>query len=411
MCEVVYIKIFLVRHGQSTANEKKEMAGHANVQLTDKGKKQAEVVAEKLKEEQIDMVFSSPLDRALETANIINSVRKDKLHINICNDLKEVNYGVYEGVKKSNFDYLQFWNYINDNNINNFFSFAWPIIKFIYKELFIKNYGKNILLVTHGGVSKVIEFILGDYSLNPDDLGNYLPDNSDLLVYNIAGDNTYFFHNEKSIEKESAEFFKVITPNIIGREYNKINKKLLDEIINLPVSDKPKIRNRVGIVLYNDNNEIAITKYSNTDESKIIGGSIDYTIGLENTIKQILDDRFGFSANFDTFKLLGTTIEIRPYDPLANINVSKIVCIKLDKVIHDLNPNEKEIEEGFSFEWMNIDDAIAELNSSFKKVHDYKEIPTKEYLRPILTKQSIVYRDLQVLEYYQNMILNSNYLD
>ncbi len=108
---------------------------------------------------------------------------------------------------------------------------------------------------------------------------------------------------------------------------------------------------------------------------------------------------------------MGTTIEIRPYDPLANINVSKIVCIKLDKVIHDLNPNEKEIEEGFSFEWMNIDDAIAELNSSFKKVHDYKEIPTKEYLRPILTKQSIVYRDLQVLEYYQNIISNSNYLD
>lgn len=403
------MRIYLVRHGQSTANEKKVMAGHADVELTEKGKVQAKIVAEKLANEQLDVILCSPLDRAQETASIINSVRTEKLPIIITNSLMEVDYGIYEGVKKSNFNYKQFWNYLDENNINSFFSFAWPIIRFIYGELLTKYYGQNILLVTHGGVSKIFEMILGDYSLSPTKIGSYLPDNSELLIYNISKNNSYYFHNNNSIDdNENNSFFRIITPNIIGKAYDEINQKFGDETINFFVDEKPKLRNRVGIILYNDNNEIAITKYSNTKEVKFLGGSIDYNSSLEENVERILDERFGFSANIDTFKSLGNTIEIRPYDTLANINISKIIMVKFNEKIHDLSPNEKEVQEGFSLEWLNVDKAIEYMQDSFKYVCDYKDILNKEYWRPLLTKQSIVYRDLQILEYYRSLFSKNN---
>ena len=403
------MRIYLVRHGQSIANEKKVMAGHADVELTEKGKVQAKIVAEKLANEQLDVILCSPLDRAQETANIINSVRTEELPIIITNSLMEVDYGIYEGVKKSNFNYKQFWNYLDENNINSFFSFAWPIIRFIYGELLTKYYDQNILLVTHGGVSKIFEMILGDYSLSPTKIGSYLPDNSELLIYNISKNNSYYFHNNNSIDdNENNSFFRIITPNIIGKAYDEINQKFGDETINFFVDEKPKLRNRVGIILYNDNNEIALTKYSNTKEVKFLGGSIDYNSSLEENVERILDERFGFSANIDTFKSLGNTIEIRPYDTLANINISKIIMVKFNEKIHDLSPNEKEVQEGFSLEWLNVDKAIEYMQDSFKYVCDYKDIPNKEYWRPLLTKQSIVYRDLQILEYYRFLFSKNN---
>ena len=188
------------------------MAGHADVELTEKGKVQAKIVAEKLANEQLDVILCSPLDRAQETANIINSGRTEKLPIIITNSLMEVDYGIYEGVKKSNFNYKQFWNYLDENNTNSFFSFAWPIIRFIYGELLTKYYDQNILLVTHGGVSKIFEMVLGDYSLSPTKIGTYLPDNSELLIYNISKNNSYYFHNNNSIDdNENNSFFRIIS--------------------------------------------------------------------------------------------------------------------------------------------------------------------------------------------------------
>lgn len=394
------MKIYLVRHGQSTANQEKVMAGHNDVLLTEKGKEQANIIADKLKDIPIDVIYSSPLNRALETANIINSKRKKILPIKVTNELIEVDYGIYEGVSKSNFDYKKFWNYLDENNLNNFFSFAWPIIRFIYGEVLTKNYGKDILLVTHGGVSKVVELILGDYSLSPTKIGEYLPNNSELLTYDLSENNSCYFHNKNSVvENDGDSFFRVLTPNIIGRVYDEINKNYGNKTIDFFVDSKPKLRNRVGIVLYNDENEIAIAKFSNTKEVKLPGGSLDYNMSLLENVKRILDERFGFSIKSNTLKMIGNAIEIKPYDPLANITVSKIVMVNLDKVIHELTPNEKEVQEGFSLEWMNIEKAIEEMKESFKYVSDYKDIPNKDYWRPLLTKQLIVYRDLQVLEY------------
>ena len=91
---------------------------------------------------------------------------------------------MYEDVKKTNFDYNGFWDYSDKNNVNRFFLFAWPIIKFLYSDIIRYYQDKSILIVSSAGVAKIFEMILGEYSLLPEKVGEYVPKNSEIIEYN-----------------------------------------------------------------------------------------------------------------------------------------------------------------------------------------------------------------------------------
>ncbi len=57
--------------GESQWNVLRKIQGQKDIPLTDKGRKQAELAGEKLSEENIDIIYSSDLKRASETAEII----------------------------------------------------------------------------------------------------------------------------------------------------------------------------------------------------------------------------------------------------------------------------------------------------------------------------------------------------
>jgi len=61
-------ELILVRHGQTISNQKKLLQGQSNGVLTEEGKKQACVLAYALKEQSIDIILTSPLIRAKDTA-------------------------------------------------------------------------------------------------------------------------------------------------------------------------------------------------------------------------------------------------------------------------------------------------------------------------------------------------------
>ena len=61
-------RILLLRHGQSVANVEKFFAGQTNIPLTPLGEEQAKLASESLRDLHIDRIFSSPLDRAYNTA-------------------------------------------------------------------------------------------------------------------------------------------------------------------------------------------------------------------------------------------------------------------------------------------------------------------------------------------------------
>ncbi len=92
--------IYLVRHGQSEANADDKTAGGLDSPLTQKGREQANLTGKKLLGLNVnfDLIISSPLSRALDTAKAIaDQIGYDKSDINIIENLKERSFGSLEG--------------------------------------------------------------------------------------------------------------------------------------------------------------------------------------------------------------------------------------------------------------------------------------------------------------------------
>ena len=106
--------IYLIRHGETDWNTKRLLQGATDIPLNQNGIEVAQLTAEGLREAAFDLIFTSPLKRARETAEIIRGERK----IPIIPDerLREISFGPYEGLccQKDG------WN-IPDPDFGNFF--------------------------------------------------------------------------------------------------------------------------------------------------------------------------------------------------------------------------------------------------------------------------------------------------
>ncbi len=89
-------ELYLIRHGESEWNRFSRYAGQRDVPLSPLGKEQAQRAAERLEGESLAAIYASPLQRALETANIIAR------HLGKCviveQGLAEINHGLWEGL-------------------------------------------------------------------------------------------------------------------------------------------------------------------------------------------------------------------------------------------------------------------------------------------------------------------------
>ncbi|MDD3654195.1 MAG: alpha-ribazole phosphatase [Desulfotomaculaceae bacterium] len=89
-------RIFFVQHGETTWNVQLKLQGHSDVPLSDRGRKQAELLAQRLANMKIDCLYSSDLSRASETAEII--ARTHDLKVNKDPSFRELNFGYWEGL-------------------------------------------------------------------------------------------------------------------------------------------------------------------------------------------------------------------------------------------------------------------------------------------------------------------------
>ncbi len=143
---------FVIRHGQSvynTLHKLDSMGADENV-LTEEGIKQIKLSAEKIKEFNIDVIISSPLNRTTESAKIIGEITG----VAFAEDerLREFNFGPYEGKTIEEFHSLRSIH----NNLNervdggeSFKDLAYRFMSLVC-ECEKKYSGKKILFVTHG---------------------------------------------------------------------------------------------------------------------------------------------------------------------------------------------------------------------------------------------------------------------
>lgn len=154
--------IYITRHGQTKWNVEKRMQGWKDSPLTELGIQQAKWLEERLKDTKLDVIYSSPINRALSTAQIVNNKR----HIPIYTDLRlrEINMGIWEGLTQDEIEELygeelyNFWNAPKSYKPYDGETFCQVIQRteeFI-KEIISGNIGKDILIVTHTIALKAI---------------------------------------------------------------------------------------------------------------------------------------------------------------------------------------------------------------------------------------------------------------
>lgn len=178
------MNLYVVRHGQTEWNVLRKMQGSVDIPLNEKGIEQAKQTKENLEGVKFDMIFCSPLERAKQTAEVINSDRN--LYIIFDDRLRERNYGEFEGTAKSSFNYNDFWAYTKNlkyskaENVQDFFKRIYGFIdelKFNYPD-------KSILIVCHAGVVKAIE-CYANGMMKDEEIGPFLPDNASVQKYEI----------------------------------------------------------------------------------------------------------------------------------------------------------------------------------------------------------------------------------
>lgn len=115
----------MTRHGQTDWNLLGKIQGQTDIELNDTGRNQAEETGMQIQNEKIDLIITSPLKRAKETAEIINK----NFNVSIIEDdrLLERKYGRNEGstkediqeMEKKNPDVNELWNYNKNVKINH----------------------------------------------------------------------------------------------------------------------------------------------------------------------------------------------------------------------------------------------------------------------------------------------------
>jgi len=90
------LEITLVRHGETDWNVAEVFRGRADVELNETGIRQAELLGEYLGGVKIDAVYSSPLKRALKTAEVIADYQT--LEVNMVWGLIDFDYGEWQGL-------------------------------------------------------------------------------------------------------------------------------------------------------------------------------------------------------------------------------------------------------------------------------------------------------------------------
>ena len=176
------MKLFVARHGQTVWNAQNKVCGITDVELTEIGIEQAKRLADTVQNYNIDIILSSPLKRAVETSKIVAG--KNNIPLQIEELLIEQDYGIYEGADRKNDDFLA-----NKRN----FAYRYPqggsMMKVAYRiygliEKLREQYkDKNILIISHGGVCRIIRTYFCD--MTNDEFFNYTLENGKLEEYEL----------------------------------------------------------------------------------------------------------------------------------------------------------------------------------------------------------------------------------
>ncbi len=159
------MKLFLVRHGETKWNHENRLQGQKNSPLTEKGLKQIKEMALFFSEIEIDFIYSSPLERAKQTAEEIAKLKKKE--IVFFEELREISFGIMEGLTKEEIHgiFPGLWEKRHEDKFHfripegeSYFDLTRRAEKFLkkLKEMHSEKNHESILVVSHGCMTRAI---------------------------------------------------------------------------------------------------------------------------------------------------------------------------------------------------------------------------------------------------------------
>ena len=181
-------QIIFLRHGQAKNNTERILAGRTpGVPLTDTGIKQAEVTAELLEHMNISAIYSSPIQRAQHTAEIVG--KHNSIDVTIDDRLIELDMGKFTGVPYDEIFashgnvFMKFYNgelEIAHNGVETFTDVKKRVLG-IVDDILEKHPDQNVVLVTHMDPIKAMLSTIVD--LSPTNLFELIIANASLNIF------------------------------------------------------------------------------------------------------------------------------------------------------------------------------------------------------------------------------------
>jgi len=188
-------EITIIRHGETIWNAQQRIQGHRNSKLSENGIRQAGLVAKSLAKREFDVLISSDLERAAETAGIINKLLQLPLEYN--KNMRERSFGIVEGMTlaemKEKFprEYRSYkerepgFKFSGGESIEQLFNRVTSEIEAIARKF----ENKKVLIVSHGLVLETMMYKTFNIKLNSPRV--FSINNSSISSFYIDRDNWF----------------------------------------------------------------------------------------------------------------------------------------------------------------------------------------------------------------------------
>jgi probable phosphoglycerate mutase len=147
--------IVMVRHGETNWNRDNRFQGHADPPLNETGRRQARALARDLRDDRLSALYTSPLQRAAETAAIV--ARELELEVRLLEALREVDVGSWSGLTRAEVEdrfpegYRRWLDYGHGWDDGETYADLGRRVLAGLVEIAATHPGERVLAVTHGG--------------------------------------------------------------------------------------------------------------------------------------------------------------------------------------------------------------------------------------------------------------------
>lgn len=205
------MELYIIRHGETEWNKKRLLQGQSNIQLNEKGRELAEITGHAINNISFDKIYSSPLDRALETARIITG----RTDIITDDRLKEICFGIGEGVPSAELGetFSDFFfapeKYIPPEGGESYEELLKRASDFLNEQIYPdREKDCRVLIVAHGAMNKAIMARLKNTEIKDFWKGEFQK-NCCVNIYDLTGGNVNVIQEAKIYYKdETTDYLK-----------------------------------------------------------------------------------------------------------------------------------------------------------------------------------------------------------